>query len=782
MWVDQFTRLLLKHRLLFLLLIILIIAVFVFFASKLKFDNTPDSFFISTDKTLEFYKKFQKNYASDEYSLFVIRSPDKWTLSYIESIRELVSKLSRVDNVIKVRAITNVRYIEGSESGIEVGDFIPEGLTLKQILEKKKIAVKHPYYKNTYISADGKYLGIVAETNIIEGEVDYKIAIRNGFEKILAEKPYSDLDISVVGAPVLDAEVREIVAKESGLFGAIVFLLVAIGYWFMFRSLIGVVLPLIIAVVSILSAFGIMGLFGFSAGLLTPIIPSFMISVGAGSAVYLLTELHFSAKQGTSLKESIFETMRSTAVPCSLSVVTTAGALLAFSSSKIKPVEEVGLTMGLALLVSLVVSLILVPIVFSLIRDKKIIKLKSNDLFSYRTKLLSSISVFVANKYKSILVFFMILIIVSASGFLKLDTDYYYLGTFNADTRIRLNYDKVDNTIGGSSSIEIIIDTSTNDGVKNPFFLEEVDRLINLVKSHKELSPKVYSLVSVIKELNQAVNNNDINFYRLPESINVISQLLLLFESSGSDELEHLTTANYSQIRINVKVKNLPDKSYVSLFSDINKFGESSPLFMKTDSQNSEVEVTETENKIGITGLVHMWSKISSYLFENQIQSVGYAMLIVLFVMIWVFKSIKLGVFMAMSNAVAVLVVLGFMGWFGIYLDPYTVLVAAIALGILDDDTIHFVKRVQYEYDKVDDICEALHRTYITTGQAVVASSVVLIMAFSVYSLSQVSSLNKFGLLISLAIFMGLIVELFLTPAILMYFYKKKQVTETVMA
>jgi predicted RND superfamily exporter protein len=259
-----------------------------------------------------------------------------------------------------------------------------------------------------------------------------------------------------------------------------------------------------------------------------------------------------------------------------------------------------------------------------------------------------------------------------------------------------------------------------------------------------------------VMEINQALADGDPAMYRIPDERAAVAESLILFESSGSDELTRLVTGDYGKARINLRLKYRPDSQYQPLFEAIR--AESAAILAGTPQVRS----------IETTGVIPMWSRLTQYLAANEIRSITLSFFVVFAVMVLVFRSATLGLTMALCNLVPVAIALAIMGYAGVFLDPFTLLVAAIAIGVLDDDTLHFVKTVLDHYRRRRDMASALHETFASTGLAVLLMSTVLVLGFLVYMLSEVQSLAKFGGMTALAIGMGALCEFLFTPAVLM--------------
>ncbi len=763
-FVEGLTAFVLRHRISSSIFVGLFIAAFAFFLPRLGFDNSTDAFFLKGDRTLVSYQRFKDLFETDEYSLIVMDAPAEWTPEVVHALDRLVKDLAALDHVVDVTALTNVRHIEGDAFALDVAPFLGGDPGVEELKAKRAEALAHPYYSGLFISKDGRHFGILVETEIIAGEIDYKIELTRRIRELISREPYAGWHAVAVGAPVLDADVRSIVSAESGMFGAIAFVLVGLGFLFVFRSLIGLFLPLVIGLLTIVATFGIMALIGAPVTLLTPIVPSFLISVGIGPSIFLTTAFLNARREGLEPGRAVMKAMKEAGPPSILAAGTTAAALLAFSSSDIRPVMEVGVVMGLGLLVALVVTLILVPVILGGYRGHATSSPAARRL-EKRVLALRRLADFTLARPVGILTAFAIVFAIALIGMTRLQADYYYLGNFKKETRIRQDYTAVDRALPVSSAIEVLIDLKRLDAFKEPEALRRLARLQRAIAERADIPTKTYSLADVVKEINQAIHDGDRGHYVVPDTRREVAQALLLFESSGSDELTDLTVPDYDIARLTVRVPTLSDAAYKKLIALIR--AQLDDLFGKDAADGS------MRAQVTITGLVPMWVKISDYLRSSQIRSFAISFVVISLVMIFVFRSTTLGLIMSGVNAAVVSLVLGAMGWAGVPLDPYTILIAAIALGILDDDTIHFVRTTQTGLLEGRDIHEAVRAAYASAGQGMMYTTTVLVVSFSAYVFSQVASLTKFGLLTALVLLLGLVVEFLVTPAALVLLHRR---------
>jgi predicted RND superfamily exporter protein len=740
--------------------------------TKLTFDNSPDGFFMQGDPNLSNYENFKDKYQTDEFSLILLSAPERWNKTFIADVQNTIAKLEQLPHVIKVSSITNARNIEGVGDDIIIDDLFSGDHSDSEIQAIQKKAVAHPHYSKLYVTKDGNHVAIIVESKIINAQVDYKVTLVENIRNIVNTPSLKDYKPRIVGAPVLDSDVRNIVQQESVILTLLTFSLIIIGFWKVFRSAYAMLMAFVILSSSLVTTFGAMASMGFSYTLLTPIVPTFLMSVGIGPLMFLLSGFCYRRSNGANGKEALSSTFIEVGATCCLTVITTSGALLAFSASDIVPVYQVGCTMAIGLIITLIVTLFWFPI---FLNEQNQHRLKLGGVaLSKRLNILMQIGEWVIVHYKALLLSFMAVCGIAMLGLTQLKTDYQYLGIFKESTRIHQDYTYVDEILPTSASIELIFKGSTENAIKSPDVLKAMDKLTQFISMNSQLPVKIYSLADVVKELNQAFHNNEKAYYRIPDDQALIAQELFLFESSDQNEFSQITNWNYQETRMIIRVPNVTDSQYQALFAVINQgiaeiFTKKEVTVAANDHREPAPTLTDTSQiTVTKTGLVQLWVTIGNYLIESQVTSILLAFGAVTLAMMAIFKSVVTGGIFGLLNLSVIVIVLGLMGALGIYLDPYTVLIAGIALGILDDDTIHFVKSVQDDVNRGASIEDAIRHTYAQAGQAIFYTTIILVVGFSFNLFSSIASLTKFGLLVSLTLFLGLIVEFLITPGLIL--------------
>ena len=294
-------------------------------------------------------------------------------------------------------------------------------------------------------------------------------------------------------------------------------------------------------------------------------------------------------------------------------------------------------------------------------------------------------------------------------------------------------------------------------GLYEPAVLLNLEALARFTEQYRNRSGqafagKTYSLADVIKETHQALNENRPEFYRLPGERRIIAQELLLFENSGSDDLEVLTDSQFSKARLSVKVLRDDAAAYVQLVRAIE--AEAARLF------RDRATVT-------FTGTVRLFTQTIQLSLESMGRSYLLAAGVITLLMLLLLGSVRMGLLSMIPNLGLVVVTMGLMGWVGIPLDMSNILLGAIVIGLAVDDTIHFFHVFRRNYSRTGNAAEAVRRTMLTTGRAILITTQMLVTGFWLFMFSSLNNLIQFGFLIGLTLILALLADLLLAPALL---------------
>ena len=743
-----------------LLFLVLIITIFAFFEMRnLRMDNSNEAFFLEGDPTKLLLDKFRDTFGNEDFVYVLIETDNFFKPENIRLIKKLAEELEEhVPYVKDMKFLGNVEYVEGVEGGIEISELIediPE--TPEEMKLAKERAMNEPLYLDNLISRDGKTAAILLECERYPDEkVNPREEVPPVICKVLAKPEYADLKVYLAGTPIVDYEMNEITSKETSLFGLVFIVLQMLILFWVARGVRGVITPLLVVILSVFWTLGLVGILDWTLNLMVIMLPTLLICVGIGDSMHIISEFQDQQDRGLARRQAIVKALALVGIPCLLTSLTTATGFLSFLGTTIKPIRQMGVYAAIGVVVALVLSLIIVPVMFSFGKDKqklneKEISATRNDIFD---RVLDHIA-FLNLKYpRTILTIFILLIALSLFGYSLVEVETNIVKSISPDIKIRQAHDYIDSHMGGSMAIEVMLDTDKKDGIKDIEFLRQMETLQNHIDKHP-LVWKTTSIIDLLKKMRRAMHENQIEYYTLPETQSQVAEYLFLYETSGGEELDKQVSFNYDIARINARTKSLNTKDIRTFIADIDSFAK---------------ENLHSSIKMEYTGLVPWLKAMSDYVGHGQKTCFILAFLVITCIMIIVLRSFKLGLISMIPNVFPVLIALGLMGFLDVYMSMPLMIMAPVIIGVAVDDTIHFFMRYRREFNRTGTYEEALKATLSTVGRPIMFTTMTLIVGFSVFGLSDIYTMVQFGLLAAFAFLWALLADFFLAPAMLLLF------------
>ena len=671
-----------------------------------------------------------------------------------------------------------------------------------------------PVYKNLIISEDTKTFGIVVylkdnntylevlqkkteilsakkidhlaldELNIklkkLQKEQSKNISLYNKSIKELIEKYKSNAEIRLSGIPMIADDMITFIKNDIFVFGLGVFLFIILTLWFVFKNLSWVIFPLINCAVSIFIMIGFLSTLGWKVTVISSNFIALMLILTMSMNIhYLVRYMQIEDKDeiiNTNFR--IKQTSETIFYPILYAVLTTICAFLSLVFSEIKPVKDFGWMMSIGLIISFVTTFLLLPALIKIFNPPL-----SNNMNLSESKIANFF--FVTSK-KSFIIYFLsiLLIILSTIGILNLKVENSFINYFSKKTEIYKGMKHIDEKLGGTTPLEIIIkfknnieakkddgdflgasdkkdnflgeDINDNQNSKYWFTRDKIDKIVN-IHNYLENQPEIGKVLSFSSILNiaESLNNNKklgslemgILYDKLPE--NIKDQIIKPYISIKDNEA-----------RISMRIlDSKPDLRRKELIERIQK-----DLEEKFNLKNDEFK---------LAGVLIIYNNLLQSLFDSQIKTLGIVMLGIFLMFIVLFKSIKISLIGIIPNVIAASFVLGFIGLLNIPLDMMTITIAAITIGIAVDNSIHYIYRYKFEKDKTSENGLILiNNCHQSVGKAIISTSFTIIFGFSILVLSNFMPTIYFGLFTGLAMLTALFLVLTLLPNLLLKFYK----------
>ena len=506
--------------------------------------------------------------------------------------------------------------------------------------------------------------------------------------------------------------------------------------------------PLIVVLLAQCWTFGVMVSLGIKFTVVSGALLTVILAIGVADSIHVLAEFFQHTRSGLSRAEAAIESTSELLLPCFFTSVTTVAGMLALLSSDLGPIREFGLMAAFGVTTAFVLSMSLGPILLLFVRAPN-----AADEWTQRgdplARFLSSIAGISINHSKLVVAISVLLLIGSWHGLQSLEVGANALRYFHDDSTIRQDTSAIDNALGGSTTLELMLETPDG-GLKKPQVLERIESLSKWLNE----SPYVGEIVSPVdglKELNRVMLEEPRGSESLPESEAMAAQLFLLME--GDEEFDSSVQEDYSISRMSVRVR----------MSDAHKFTEEIPAI----ERKLQEEYRDDAIKIYLTGFIKLMGEMENYLVRSQIRSFIIAFIVVTLMLWGLLRSVKLALFSMIPNFTPIFIGLGIMPLLNIPLDPGTTMIGSIALGLVVDDTVHFLVRFRRKMQSGRSIESGIHETVLEAGRPIALTSFVLAISFLILLLGSFNPNINFGLVSAIIIMLALIADLMVLPAAL---------------
>jgi hydrophobe/amphiphile efflux-3 (HAE3) family protein len=795
-WFETFAHTIYRHRIKTIIITLLLTAALVSQIPKLHIDTSTEGFLHENDPTLLAYNSFRDQFGRDEVIIIAIKPPKIFMQAFLKKLKSLHEELEEnVPYIDDITSIVNARNTRGEKDELIVEDLLehwPVNETQMAVLKNRVLT--NPMYANLLISGYGDFTTIIIKTHshsmlgqdedVLEGfedstsedsnaiakhpqKINYLTDEENSravatVRKIIAKYQADDFQTYIAGSPVVTHFLKRSVMKDMRKFMALAIGTVAILLFMMFRRISGVILPLITVILSLLSTLGIMSLAGTAIKIPTQILPSFLLAVGVGTSVHILAICFHRYQQNGDKEASIAYALGHSGLAVVMTNVTTASGLLSFSTSEVAPVADVGVYAGIGVLLAFIYTVVLLPALLAIMPIKSKKQNSSSTNTSLMDRFLSGVSNFSTGHPIPILVVSFVIIILSVGAATKIRFSHDILRWFPQKNEIRIATEKLDQKMRGTLNLEVIIDTRRENGLYEPDMLNRFEKAAAYAESlayEDVFVGKAWSLTTILKEINQALNENRPEFYAIPQDRDLVAQEFLLFENSGSDDLEDLVDSQFSTARFTIK----------SPFEDAYKYSE----FFDNLQHYFENKFPDTD--ITLTGLMALLSRTIHNAIKSMAKSYITALVVITVLMVLLIGRIRIGLLSMIPNLAPILLMLGVIGATPIKMDLFTMMVASVAIGIAVDDTIHFMHNFRRYYEQSNDPKLAVFQTLQTAGRAMLVTTVVLSSGFFIFVFASMNNLFNFGLLTALTVLMALMADYLIAPALMVVVHRKGQ-------
>ncbi|MGJ8670961.1 MAG: efflux RND transporter permease subunit [Oceanococcus sp.] len=777
---------------------------------QIQVDMSTEGYLRKSDPARQVYDAFQREFGRDERLVILVQSDsDIVNDEFLQHLKIWHEALAAIPQVDKVDSLINARLTRGQGDELIVQDLLEQWPQNDADFSQLRDRIRNnPLYRNHFVNPDlthtilvvtpdtytASHVGMPEVESLDEFDFDAGFAEDDGLlsgdepsaanegaaflsqdevyliiDAIRAKTEQFERDdfrIGIAGSPFMMHQLTYILGRDMFVFSALGILITSILLYAIFRRWIMVILPVAVSALSVYCTFALMAFFGIAITTSVQILPSLLLAVGVGNAVHIFTVYFQAVDQGKNKRAALSYALGHSGFAVVMTGLTTAGGLISFVTANMKPVADIGIVSPMGIVCALVFSLVLMPALIA-VTPFKAQGLRDDKDGALQRFLGRCADISTQQPWKVVTLWF-VLILVCLFAAAQLKPSHYPLGWFPVGSEIRDTTEAIDTHFGGATFVEIVVDSGETNGLHNPALLKAVDQALifaDELEVHGVRLGKSTSLIDINKELHQALNGNDPAFYRIPEQRELIAQELLLFENSGSDDLNDIVDSSFSKMRITAKLPFVDGVLYPDYLAEL-KAG-----FEQRIGPYAELT---------FTGIISILGSTIKALIGDTIRAYMLAFLIISPLMMLLVGSVRTGLISMIPNLAPIVVTLALMALVGIPLDAFTLLIGSIALGLAVDDTIHFMHNYQRYYASSGDSTWAVRQTLRTTGKALMITSLVLSAAFFVNLLGSMHNMRAFGLLTGFCIILAFLADVLLAPALmtLLAQWKEKQPKE----
>ncbi|MDY6903168.1 MAG: MMPL family transporter [Thermodesulfobacteriota bacterium] len=809
---EQLARTLYRHPKKTLFLMVLLSCVVFYKLPALTVDTSAHALLHKTDKSRQIYDRFRDQFGQDRFIIISVTADNIFTPSFFERLKAFHADIEENVPYLKdVNSLITARHTWGNEDELNVEDLLegwPEERQVDFDLLKKQV-MNNPNYINYLVSPDGKTTAVILEADVeyVEGATNTMDALEGfddaafsgtskdkpskavedesngylsqaqneelvrGVNKVMGEYEADGFELALAGGPVILNIFNNYTMLDMRRCFSLSFIVITFFMSILFRRVAGVVLPAIIVFAADFSALGLMAWFDVSFKMTTTVLPSFLLCVGVADSVHILAIFFKQLDKGHAKEDAIAYALGHSGLAVVLTTMTTAAALLSFSFAELTALGDLGLFAAIGVLLALVYTLVILPSALALLPLKR----KTPKAESSGKSIMDRVLLWIANistRYPfrivgcSFAFFTVALIFVFNLQYSDNIVEY-----FPDDLPIKKDIQFIDRHLNGIMQVEVVIDTKKENGLYEPDLLNRIEKMAAAFDGY-ELPGiyvgKIITITDILKETHKALNENQNAFYRIPQDYNTIAQEFLLFENAGSDDLESIVDTQFSKTRASFKVPWVDSVILDTLIQDLHN--QLPPFFGDTAD-------------ITITGMAALMARTISAALNSMAKSYVLAFGVITVMMVLLVGQLKTGLVSMIPNVFPIVYTMGLMGAMNVPLDMTSLMIGSIAMGLVVDDTVHFIYNFQKYYYKTGNAYEAVRLTMVGVGRALLITSVVLSCGFFILFTASLTHIVRFGFFTGITIILALFADFLLAPALMIIItgaHRRKPVTVSI--
>ena len=735
-----------------------------------------DEFLTVKESTKKNDARFKELFGSNDSIVLLFESDDVFKPEVLQAIKDIgTDLLEKVPYADSITSITDTDITVGTDEGIEITNPFRDGIPSDpaDLQKAKDFILSRKSIVNKLVTQDATETWLVLSLKATPPEEVWSktstkapmYVIGEAAIDIVTDPKYHSAAYTIkpAGLPYTETEEKVVMGHETTKSVGLSFLCMIILLIIFTRSLRGTIVPLFATFFGITTVLGIMGFLhisGKSEMMSVPIVLAMALSVGY--SIHLVNSFKTSFYELGKRKEAVIASIENTGWPLFFTVVTTVVSVLSFLTTDLKPMRWMGAASAAMVFAVYVYVSVLIPILMSFGKDIEAGKDSANThnaKAARAQKLDARFERFgrtVIKRRKAIITAFTLITAACIPALFKIDVNmdnFKFMGL--RIPYIRRIYEITQSQLGSYFSYNIMLTFDEDDAVKNPDVLKKLDKLSTLIGTFRLTKmnngvPKIFSILDIVKEMNQTMHSDDPAFYTIPDDEDLLAQLLFLYEISGG-QTSRWVDEEFRTLRMSIDVASYDANELAANLKTIEQT--CAELFPQADCHliGAAVQFAELNNKIVFGEL---------YSFFTSLVAIAILMMLV-------FGSVKMGLIGLIPNIFPVLVIGAIMGYLGISLDLMTMAIMPMILGIAVDDTIHFTNHARYLFEKEKSYDRAIFGTFYSIGKTLAMTTIILSATFLVYLTCNIAAILRLGVLAAVGLMSALAADYLMTPVLI---------------
>ncbi len=807
-------NILLRKPIVSLVLILAVVAGLSINIQKINIDASPDSLLLESDPDLEFYREVHREYGSDEYIIVGYQpNDDLYDAQTIAFIQQLTNELSSAQGVSGVNSITNVPLLQQPRSQGDDGVSTFRNLTHPDVdissaqkefsispiyssnlvsLDAKSTAIKVDIQKNQLLVKliQDKYLildkleidvdnaSLLKQLEDINNNIPIQRAIINERYKLALDDirailiNYTDKgNFYLAGAPLIANDIKLFIHNDIRVFGASMIAIMVLVLLLFFRRISWVILSLVCAVLNVVLVSGLIGLFGLQLTIISSNFVALLIIFSITLSIHVIIRYQEVANKNPDDKENNLRlAVKQIATPCIYMVATSAIAFISLIVSDIQPVIYFGLIMVMGLICAFLLTFSVLPILIHLF--KPIVPTSNNASSSMMSNILEKLTL---NKSLASLVV-LSLIGVSAYGITQITVENRFIDYFKANTEIHKGLIFVDQELGGTVPLELLLEAPAISDNESEEDYEEDDEFLDYLEEEEDsfVQQSYWYNRRGIKKV-QAIHEYLESLDQVGKVLSISSTEKVFRQLAKGEELEDFLLALVYK-KIPTDIKSVLINPYISTEGDqariVARIKDSDHTLIRNDLLNKiendiNSDLLAHGESIRLSGISVLYNNVLQSLYKSQILTLGTVFVCIFIMLLILFRNPLLAIIGTAPNLFTAILIIGTMGIMHIPLDIMTITIAAITIGIGVDYAIHYIHRFKKEINLGSSNQQAIKTVQLTVGRALYYTSITITLGFIILITSSFKPSIYFGLLTSIAMIVSLLATFTIIPILI---------------